>query len=61
MCWGVGGGRRDVGRGMKGGVGKCDKVWGREATLFSDATESLFKLCYESVPSQKYKKFCYIP
>ena len=27
MCWGVGGGRRDVGRGMKGGVGKCDGVW----------------------------------
>ena len=26
MCWGVGGGRRDVGRGMKGGVGKCDGV-----------------------------------
>ena len=23
MCWGVEGGRRDVGRGMKGGVGKC--------------------------------------
>ena len=23
----VGGGRRDVGRGMKGGVGKCDGVW----------------------------------
>ena len=31
------------------------------ATFFSDASESLFKLCYESVPSQKYKKFCYIP
>ena len=29
MCWGVGGGRRDVGRDMKGGVGKCDGVWGR--------------------------------
>ena len=29
MCWGVGGGRRDVGRGMKGGVGKCDGMWGR--------------------------------
>ena len=28
MCWGVGGGRRDVGRGMRGGVGKCDGVWG---------------------------------
>ena len=28
MCWGVGGRRRDVGRGMKGGVGKCDGVWG---------------------------------
>ena len=28
MCWGVGGGRRDVGRGMKGGVGKCNGVWG---------------------------------
>ena len=24
MCWGVGGGRRDVGRGTKGSVGKCD-------------------------------------
>ena len=24
MCWGVGGGRRDVGRGMRGGVGKRD-------------------------------------
>ena len=22
MCWGVGGGRGDVGRGMRGGVGK---------------------------------------
>ena len=29
MCWGVGGGRRDVGRGMKGGVRKCDGMWGR--------------------------------
>ena len=29
MCWGVWGGRRDVERGMKGGVGKCDGVWGR--------------------------------
>ena len=29
MCWGVGGGRGDVGRGMRGGVGKCDGVWGR--------------------------------
>ena len=29
MCWGVGEGTRDVGRGMKGGVGKCDGVWGR--------------------------------
>ena len=29
MCWGVGGGRRDVGRYIKGGVGKCDGVWGR--------------------------------
>ena len=29
MCWGLGGGRRDVGRGIKGGVGKCDGVWGR--------------------------------
>ena len=29
MCWGVGGGRRDVRRGMRGGVGKCDGVWGK--------------------------------
>ena len=29
MCWGVGGGRRDVGRYIKGGAGKCDGVWGR--------------------------------
>ena len=29
MCWGVGGGRGNVGRGMRGGVGKCDGVWGR--------------------------------
>ena len=29
MCWGVGGGRGDVGRGMRGGIGKCDGVWGR--------------------------------
>ena len=29
MCWGVGGGRKDVGRGMRGGVGKCVGVWGR--------------------------------
>ena len=29
MCWGVGGGRGDVGRRMRGGVGKCDGVWGR--------------------------------
>ena len=29
MCWGVGGGGRDVGRGMKGSVGKCDGVWGK--------------------------------
>ena len=30
-CVGVegGGGREDVGRGMKGGVGKCVGVWGR--------------------------------
>ena len=28
MCWGVGGGRRNVGRSMKG-VGKCDGVWRR--------------------------------
>ena len=26
---GCGEGRGDVGRGMKGGVGKCDGVWGR--------------------------------
>ena len=26
MCWGVGERRRDKGRGMKGGVGKCDGV-----------------------------------
>ena len=29
MCWGVGGGRGDVGRGMRGGVGKCFGVWGK--------------------------------
>ena len=29
MCWGAGGGRGDVGRGMRGGVGKCDGVWGK--------------------------------
>ena len=29
MCWGVGGGREDVGRGMRGSVGKCVGVWGR--------------------------------
>ena len=29
MCLGVGGGRRNVGRGMKGGAGKRDGVWGR--------------------------------
>ena len=29
VCWGVGGGRRDVGRDMRGGVGKCVEVWGR--------------------------------
>ena len=29
MCRGVGGGRGDVGRGMRGGVGKCVRVWGR--------------------------------
>ena len=29
MCWGVGGGRGNVGRGMKGGVGKFHWVWGR--------------------------------
>ena len=31
MCWGVGEGRGDVGRGtgMRGGVGKCDGMWGR--------------------------------
>ena len=28
MCWVVGGGRRDVEKGMKGGVGKFDGVWG---------------------------------
>ena len=28
MCWGVGVGRIDVGRGMRGGVGKCVGVWG---------------------------------
>ena len=33
MCWGVGRGRRDVGGGMKGGVGKCDGVWGREGEM----------------------------
>ena len=27
MCWGVGGGSRDVERGMKGDVGKFDGVW----------------------------------
>ena len=29
MCWGVGGGRGDVGKGMRGIVGKCDGVWGK--------------------------------
>ena len=29
MCWGVGGGNEDVGRGMRGGVEKCVGVWGR--------------------------------
>ena len=29
MCWGVGGRREDVGRGMRGGVGKGVGVWGR--------------------------------
>ena len=29
MCCSVGGGREDVGRGMRGGVGKCVGVWGR--------------------------------
>ena len=29
MCWGVGGERGDVGRGMRGGVGKCNAMWGR--------------------------------
>ena len=29
MCWGVGEKRGDVGRGMRGGVGKYDGVWGR--------------------------------
>ena len=28
MCWGVGGGRGDEKRGMRG-VGKCFGVWGR--------------------------------
>ena len=28
-CVGCGGGRGDVGRGMRGGVGKCDGVWRR--------------------------------
>ena len=29
MCWGVGGGKVGVGRGIRGGVGKCVGVWGR--------------------------------
>ena len=29
MCWDVEGGRGDVGRGMRRGVGKCVGVWGR--------------------------------
>ena len=29
MCWGVGGGRGDMVRGMRGGVGRCDGVWGK--------------------------------
>ena len=29
MYWGVGQGRGDVGRGMRGGVEKCVGVWGR--------------------------------
>ena len=28
MCWDVGGGRGDVGRGMRGSVEKCVGVWG---------------------------------
>ena len=29
MCWGVGKGRGDKGRGMRGGVEKCVGMWGR--------------------------------
>ena len=29
MCWGVGKEGGGVGRGMRGGVGKCDGVWER--------------------------------
>ena len=29
MCSGVGRGREDVERGIRGGVGKCVGVWGR--------------------------------
>ena len=29
MCWGVGEGRGDVGKGMRGGLGKCVGMWGR--------------------------------
>ena len=29
MCWGVGRGRGDIGRGMREGVGKCVEVLGR--------------------------------
>ena len=33
MCWGVGEGRVDVGRGMRGGVGKCVGMWGRQREM----------------------------
>ena len=29
MCWGIGGGRGDMERCIRGGVEKCVKVWGR--------------------------------
>ena len=33
VCWGLGEGRRDVGRGIRGGVGKCVGVWGRKGEM----------------------------
>ena len=36
MCWGVGGERGDVGRGMRGGVGKCVGVWGEKGEMLEE-------------------------